>query len=139
MPFPALAGLAIGAKLKKLLPYLAIAAVVALELTLAYCEGRDAGEQAAEVEQLEQDLETAEDVGKANETASGERLGDAETLDQQQEELKDARTHQGDDAVTRRARSLCSKLRQQGGDTAHHPTCCRFENEGRACPTSDSL
>lgn len=139
MPLPALAGLSIGQKFAKLLPYLAIALAVALVLTLAYCQGKSAGKNEEVVEQLEEELEVVETVLGANEAAAGDRVTDTQALGEQQEELEDARTHQGDDAVTRRARSLCSKLRQQGGDTSNHPTCCRFEGDGRACPASDGV
>lgn len=134
MPFPALAGLTIGQKLKKLAPYIAVALAVVALLTLTYCEGKRSGKAAAEIEQLEDDIETLEVVVDANETAAGERLADAEDLATQEEELDDARTTPGDDANTRRLRRLCIKLRQQGGDTANHPTCCRFEGAAGTCP-----
>lgn len=109
--------------------FAALAAAVAFLLTLTYCEGRKAGENAVEVEQLEDDLETLEDLGTANEAAGEQRLEDSDELRNQQEELQDARTVQGDDAGTRRLRSLCLRLRQQGGDPRDVAACHRFEGE----------
>ena len=133
MPFPALAGLSIAGKLKKLLPYIAIAAGVALILTLAYCQGKSAGKNEVVVEQLEENIETLEDKGKADTAAGDERVADTQTLNTQAEELEDARTNPADDATTRRARRLCARLRQSGGDTANNPTCCRFEGAAGTC------
>lgn len=139
MPFPALAALSIGAKLKKVLPYAAVAVAVALVLTLAYCQGRSAGKNAVVVEQLEEDIHQLEVVGEANEGAATDRVNDAGQLAEQREELNDARTHQGDDAATRRARSLCSKLRQQGGDPSNHAACRGLEGAAGTAPAAGGV
>ncbi len=127
------------ARLKSTIPYAAIAAVIILVLALAYCEGRESGRTAERVEQMGDSIDALERGARANETAAEERLDDARALSAQEKELKDARTHQGDDTVTSRARSLCRKLRQQGEDTSNHPVCCRFEGDAGACPSPSGL
>lgn len=57
------------------------------------------------------------------ETASQEREADGADLRDQERELSDARTHQGDTADTRRIRRLCVILRQQGKDPNGYAPC----------------
>lgn len=108
------AALSAAQKFRKLLPFIAVAVSIALFLTLAYCQGKSAGRQAEQVEQLEDDIETLEDLGAANEGAAGDRVADAENLAEQAEELAEALALPGDSRAERRTRSLCTKARQQG-------------------------
>lgn len=124
IPFPNIPGkaLAIGGAV----------AAAALVLTLAYCQGRTAGRQSEIVGQQERTIEAERTVGAANDTAADQRVADAITLEQQQQELEDARNC-NEDPDTVRKRRACVVMRQQGRDTSAFPACRRFEGGAGAC------
>jgi hypothetical protein len=79
--------------------------------------------QQAQIEALELDA-------KLKERASIERAADAAKNATQAQELNDARNYPGDDAATRRLRTLCGKLRQQDWTRFDAtPACRRFAGQ----------
>lgn len=113
---------AITAFLKKWWPAIAGAALLAALLTLAYCNGKSAGKSGEIVKQQKREIETQQDLGKANGNAADARVKDAVKSERQQQELNDAlkATHDPD---RQRALRGCVILRQQGRDTSHIPAC----------------
>jgi Flp pilus assembly protein TadB len=105
------------------------AAALALLLAAAFLWWRlDAksealGEAKAELAAAEAEIELLKLDADLKETAATEREADNDALRNEERELQDARTHEGDDADTRRIRRLCVVLRQQGRDTSDVPAC----------------
>lgn len=114
-------------------PYVAVALVFALILTLTYCAGGSAKQDEIEAERLEQAIEFLEGEREAYGHAADEAVADNNEIRDQEEELEDARTTPGDDAYTRRIRSLCVKLRQQ--QAPEHSACARFNGGNGAADT----
>lgn len=108
--------------LKKWWPALAGAALLAVLLALAYCNGKSAGKSGEIVKQQKREIETQQDLGKANENAADARVQDAVKSERQQQELEDAlKATQNSDR--QRALRGCVVLRQQGRDTSNIPAC----------------
>lgn len=108
--------------LKKWWPAIAGAALLGIILTLAYCEGRDAGKQGEIVKQQDREIETQRDLNKANENAAGARVDQTATAAKQEKELIDA-LEATDDPDRQRVLRGCIILRQQGRDTSDLPAC----------------
>ena len=115
---PVLTLAALGNLLKRIWPYLAIAAAVGLALLLAYC----AGGKGEVVKQQGRTIKTQQQVGKADDKAADTRVDDAVRVEQQKQELRDALKNatSGDDA---RRRGGCAVLVQQGRDVSAVPAC----------------
>jgi len=85
--------------------------------------GKDLKASQAQVAVLQLDL-------KLKEEAALQAAKDAGKLADQSKELNDARSAPGDDADTRRLRSLCVKLRQQSAARFNAtPACRRFDGQ----------
>lgn len=102
---------------------------IALALALAVCwwgwsnaaDKRD--ELRLELRAAEAEIELLKLDAGLKEAAATEREADNTTLRNEERELSDARTHEGDDADARRIRRLCVVMRQQGRDTSDVPAC----------------
>jgi len=103
-------------------PALAGAALVLALLTLAFCQGKQAGKSGEIVKQQGREIETQQDLGRANSNAAEARVNDAVKAAQQRKELDDAITAT-DDPDRQRALRGCVILRQQGRDTTNIPGC----------------
>lgn len=102
--------------------YGAISALITLTLLLAYCTGRGDGKSKEVIGQQKREIQTQQDLGKANENAGTARLNDAAKAAAQEKELDDAlKATQSPDG--QRALRGCVILRQQGRDTSHIPAC----------------
>jgi len=108
--------------LKRWWPAIAGAALLTTLLTLAYCKGSSAGRQGEVVQQQRREIQTQQDLGKANENAADQRMVDASRSAAQQKELEDALAASKDPDRQRALRG-CIILRQQGRDTSHLPAC----------------
>ena len=108
--------------LKRWWPAIAGAAVLLAVLTLTYCQGRSAGKSGEVIQQQKREIETQQDLGRANEKAGDQRMKDAERSTAQQKELTDALAATNDPDRQRALRG-CIILRQQGRDTSHLPAC----------------
>lgn len=100
----------------------AIAGILALVLLLAYCTGRGDGKSGEVIGQQKREIQTQQDLGKANENASEQRLKDAAEAATQEKELDDA-LKATQDPDRQRALRGCVVLREQGRDTSHIPGC----------------
>lgn len=101
---------------------LASALLLALILSVAYCQGRSAGKSGEVIQQQKREIETQQDLGRANEKAGDQRMKDAERSTAQQKELTDA-LNATSDPDRQRALRGCIILRQQGRDTSNIPAC----------------
>lgn len=104
--------------------YFAIAALVAVVLTLTYCQGRSAGKSGEVVKQQKREITVQREVGAANENAATARVSDTTKAVQQERELKDALDATNDPNRQRVLRG-CLIMRQQGRDTQNIPACRR--------------
>lgn len=121
-----LPAIAIPAALRKVLPYAAIAAVIALVLTLAYCVGSRAGRDGEVVKQQAGTIAVKTEAAKADAAAADARVKDVVTITEQKKELDDA-IKTGESADDLRLRRGCIILRQQSGHPTGNPACSRFE------------
>lgn len=112
----------VSAFFKKWWPALTAAALFGLILSLAYCQGRDAGKSTEVIKQQKREIETQRDLGKANDNAANQRVQDATKAIQQEKELSDA-LQATNDPDRQRALRGCVILRQQGHDTSNIPAC----------------
>lgn len=108
--------------LKRWWPAITGAAVLVLMLTLTYCSGKSAGKSGEVVKQQKREIQTQQDLGRANEKAGDRRMEDAARSTAQQKELEDALAASKDPDRQRALRG-CIILRQQGRDTSHLPAC----------------
>lgn len=102
--------------------YAGIAVVIGLVLVLAYCQGRSDGEADQIIDQQKREIETQQEIGKANEGAAGQRVEDAARSEREKKELSDA-LKAVNDPDRQRALRGCVILRQQGRDTSGIPAC----------------
>lgn len=100
----------------------AIIGILALIFLLAYCTGRSDGKSGEVIGQQKREIQTQQDLGKANENAGEQRLKDAAKSATQEKELNDALTTTNDPDRQRTLRG-CIILRQQGRDTSNIPAC----------------
>jgi len=108
--------------LRRWWPALAGGALVVVILTLTYCSGKSAGSSGEVIKQQSREIQTQQDLGRANDNAGDQRLKDAARAAQQKKELDDAlRDTQSPDG--QRILRGCFILRQQGRDTSHLPAC----------------
>ena len=108
--------------LRRWWPALAGGALVVVILTLTYCSGKSAGKSGEVIKQQKREIQTQQDLGRANEKAGGRRMEDAVRSTAQQKELEDALAASKDPDRQRALRG-CIILRQQGRDTSHLPAC----------------
>jgi|SRR6185369_2985864 len=108
--------------LVKYWPAIAGAVLVAVVLSLAYCQGKQSGKSSEIVKQQGREIETQQDLGRANSNAAEDRVNDAVKAANERKELDDAIQNSGDPARQRALRG-CVILRQQGRDTANIPGC----------------
>lgn len=113
---------AIAIFLKRWWPALAGALVLVSILSLAYCKGQSAGRSGEVVKQQKREIETQQDLGRANDKAGAQRLDDAMKSTKQEKELTDA-LQATSDPDRQRALRGCIILRQQGRDTSNIPAC----------------
>jgi hypothetical protein len=104
--------------------YLAIAALVAAALGLAYCKGQSAGKSGEVVKEQARTIQVQQEVGTANENAAGARVADATKSVQQEKELSDALNATKDPSRQRVLRG-CIIMRQQGRREKDLPAACR--------------
>lgn len=108
--------------LKRWWPAIAGTAVLLAVLTLTYCQGRSDGKSGEVIQQQKREIETQQDLGRANEKAGDQRMKDAERSTAQQKELTDALAATNDPDRQRALRG-CIILHQQGRDTSNIPAC----------------
>ena len=113
---------AIAIFLKRWWPALAGALVLVSVLSLAYCKGQSAGKSGEVVKQQKREIQTQQELGRANEKAGDRRMEDAARSTAQQKELEDALAASKDPDRQRALRG-CIILRQQGRDTSNLPAC----------------
>ena len=100
-------------------------------LALAYCSGRKAGTDAADLAREKANVEALATASAAAEAAAEERGSDAAVIADQRKELSDAKwTCKGADDC--RGMRGCIILRQQGKDLAGIPACQRFAGSSGA-------
>ena len=99
--------------LKRWWPAIAGTAVLLAVLTLTYCSGKSAGKSGEVVKQQKREIQTQQDLGRANEKAGDRRMEDAARSTAQQKELEDALAASKDPDRQRILRG-CVILRQQG-------------------------
>ena len=108
--------------IKRFGPYIGVALLVVLLLTLAYCKGQSAGKSSEIIKQQDREIQVQKDLGKANENAADKRLSDLERARIQERELNNA-LQDTSDPDRQRALRGCIILRQQGRDVSNLPAC----------------
>ena len=105
---------------KKFWPLLVVLAI-GLVFLLTYCMGQKSGEQRYENQRLEANQKVQQQKAAADTGAADQRVTDTSRIQQQREELRDARTTAP--SPSDRRRHGCVILRQQGKDTSRIPAC----------------
>jgi hypothetical protein len=104
--------------------YLAIAGLVAVALTLAYCSGKREGRVDVEHKIEQANTKAVQRNAAAGEKAAEARVADAQTVLEMKEELVDAVEATPDTLPSdRRIARGCVQLRQAGRDTDAIPAC----------------
>ena len=99
-----------------------VALLVIAILSLTYCQGKQAGKSGEVVKQQGREIETQQDLGRANSNAAEGRVNDAVKAANERKELDGAIQNSGDPVRQRTLRG-CVILRQQGRDTTNIPGC----------------
>lgn len=104
--------------------YIGIAFAAVLILSLAFCQGKRAGEQGEVIDQQERELDFKAAEGGAKTAASDKRVTDEVRVAMELKELTDALETETD-PYARRVLRGCIVMRQQGRDTGVIPGCSR--------------
>ena len=114
--------------------YVGIVLVGMLILSLAFCQGKQAGRSSEVIKQQERELDFKAAEGDATTKASDVRVEDVVRVAMQTKELTDALKAEPD-TDRRRVLRGCIIMRQQGRDTSVIPQCSRpASGSGTAVP-----
>lgn len=98
--------------------------LIAVCLTLGYCEGKKAGKAQADAARAIANVEALKVDGAAKEKAADERVADTQQVLELKQELTDAVAEIPDTVPDGVAVTLgCQRLRAQGTDTSAIPAC----------------